>query len=329
MNPSRRSLVRASGAALAALGVPAVRAQQDAWPSRPVKIVSPYPPGGIVDILSRVVGDRLQKSLGQPVIVEARPGAGGNVGTAFVARTGRGDPYTLLMGASGPLAANVTLYKSLGYDPLKDFSPITLVAAGPLVLILSTSARARDYPELIAQLKADRDKATFASAGSGTPQHLTAELFKQRVGASSTHVPYKGGAPAVNAMLTGEVTFSFETLVTALPHIRSGKLRALAITSAKRSAELPDLPTMQELGLAGFEARGWYGLLAPADVPAAIVRRLNTETVTILREPEVVARLAALGCESVPGTPEQFRTFMAAEIDKWRDVIQKAGITAE
>jgi len=328
MEGARRHFVQAASALAASLALPFARAQSG-YPSRPVRIIVPYPPGGIVDILARLLGEKLQRSLGQPFVVEARAGVGGNVGTAYVARNARGDPHTLLMGASGPLAPNVTLFKDLGYDPLKDLIPVTLVAATPLVLTLSTSAKVNSYPELIEFLKRDKDKVMVGSAGPGTPQHLTMELFRQLIGAGPTIVHYKGAPPMVNAMLSGEVTFNFDNLALVLPHVRSGKLRALAVTSPKRSSELPDVPTMQELGLPGFEARGWYGLLAPADVPDAIIRKLNVESVAALRQPDMVARLAGFGSESVAGTPEEFRAFIAAEIVKWRDVIKKANITAE
>ncbi|MBI5278624.1 MAG: tripartite tricarboxylate transporter substrate binding protein [Burkholderiales bacterium] len=328
MTGTRRQFIQGASAALAAsLASPWVHAS-DAYPIRPIRIVSPYQAGGIVDILSRLLGDKLQRSLGQPVIVEAKAGAGGNVGTAYVARTARGDPYTLLMGASGPLAANVTLFRNLGYDPLKDLVPITLVAATPLVLCVSAASKPATFAELAAQLKAAGDKASFATAGAGTPQHLGVELLKQQLGLESTHVPYKGAAPAVNALLADEVTFSIDHFVLVLPHVRAGKLRPLAVTSPQRVAELPDVPTLQELGINRFEVRGWYGLLAPADVPESIVRRLNVESVNGLRQPDAVARLASFGSPSVAGSPEEFRSLITAEIAKWRVVITKGGITA-
>jgi tripartite-type tricarboxylate transporter receptor subunit TctC len=328
MNASRRLVLESAVATVASAAWPLARAQAG-YPNQPIKIVCTYPPGGIVDILARLLGDKLQRSLGQPVIVESRAGAGGNIGTAYVARTARGDAHTLLMGASGPLAANVTLFKNLGYDPLKDFTPITLVAATPLVLTVNASAKASSLSELIALLKSMKEKATYATAGVGTPQHLGVELFKQQVGVDSTHIPYKGAAPGVNALLAGEVTFSMDHLVLVMPHIRAGKLRPLAVTTAKRVSELPDVATLQELGVSNFEVRGWYGLLAPADVSDAIVRKLNAESVAALRQPDVVAQLATFGSSSVAGTPEEFRALIASEITKWRDVITKAKITAD
>ncbi|HSV78331.1 MAG TPA: tripartite tricarboxylate transporter substrate binding protein [Ramlibacter sp.] len=328
MSPTRRLFLQGSGAVAASLALPAVQANEP-YPSRPIRIISPYQAGGLVEILSRMLGEKLQRSMGQPVIVEAKPGAGGNVGTSFVARNSRGDPYTLLMGASGPLASNVTLYKNLGYDPLKDLIPITMVAATPLVLCVSASSPVKSFADFVALLKARGDKSNYATAGAGTPQHLGVELLKQKMGVESTHVPYRGAAPAVNALLANEVTFSIDHLVLVLPHLKAGKLRALGVTSPKRAADLPDVPTMQELGLAGYEVRGWYGLLAPADVPDPIIRKLNMESVNALRQPDVVARLAAVGSESVAGSPEEFRNLIASEIAKWRVVINKAGITTD
>jgi len=319
--------LKTSGAIAAAMAVPAAKAN-DPYPNKPVRIISPYSPGGVVDIVSRALAKKLQKSMGQPFIVEAKPGAGGNLGTQYVAKNTRGDPYTLLMGASGPLAANVTLYKNLGYDPLKDLIPITMVAATPLVLCVSSASNVKTYGDLTALLKSQGSKSNYATPGAGTPQHLGVELLKQQLGVESVHVAYKGGSPAAMALVANEITFSMENLIVVLPHIRSGRLRPLAVTSPKRTADLPDVPTLQEHGLANFEVRGWYGLLAPAEVPDAIIRRLNTESVAALRQPDVVAKLASVGSESVAGTPEDFRNLIQAEINKWRVVITKGGITA-
>ena len=328
MTDTRRQFIHHAAALAASLAVPCAAAEQP-YPSKPIRIVSPYAAGGIVDILSRLLGEKLQRSLGQPVIVDAKPGAGGNIGTAYVARTAKGDPYTLLMGASGPLAANVTLYKDLGYDPLKDLIPITLVAATPLVLSVSASGKVKSFSDLATLMKAPGASTSFATAGAGTPQHLGVELMKQQLGAASTHIPYRGAAPAVNALLANEVTFSIDHLVLVFPHIQAGKLRPLGVTSSVRTRELPDVPTMQELGLRDYEVRGWYGLLAPAGVPDSIVRTLNAECVSALRHPDLVARLASFGSESVAGSGEELRKLIAAEITKWRTVITKSGITVD
>lgn len=327
MSQTRRLLLQGAGALAVTAAFPGAWAEE-AYPSRPIRIICPYPPGGIVDILARILGERLQKSMGQPVIVEAKAGAGGNIGTAYVARQVRSDPYTLLLGASGPLAPNVTLYKDLGYDPLKDLSPITLVAATPLVVCVNASSRLQSFQQLLAELKSPDAKTNYASAGSGTPQHLSVELLKQQLGAESTHIPYKGSAPAINALLAGEVTFLIDNLALVLAHVKAAKLRPLAVTSPRRAADLPDVATLQELGVTGYETRGWYGLLAPAGVPDAIIRKLNRESVKALREPDVLARLAAFGSEDVAGSPEEFRALIASEIAKWRAVITRGRITA-
>lgn len=325
MIKSRRHFLQAAGAIGASITLPVLASEP--YPTRPIRIISPYQSGGIVDILSRIVGEKFYQSMGQPVVVEAKPGAGGNIGTAYVARSSRGDPYTLLMGASGPLAPNVTLYKNLGYAPLKDLTPISLVAATPLVLCVNASSKVKTFSEFAALLKAQGDKINYSSVGPGTPQHLGVELMMQQLGVNNMHIPYKGASLAVTALLANEVDYSIDHLVLVLPHIKSGRLRALAVTSPKRTPELADVPTMQENGLANYEVRGWYGLLAPAGVPEAIIRKLNTESVKALKQPDVVARLAALGSESVAGSPEEFRNLITSEIEKWRGVITKRGIT--
>ena len=324
----RRTFFAHAAAIAASVAVPSLRAQE-AYPTRAIKIISPYPVGGITDILSRMLAEKLQRSLRQPVVVEAKTGAGGNLGTAFVARGARGDPYTLLLGASGPLAPNVTLFKNLGYDPLKDLTPITLVAATPLVLTVNTSNPAHSYADLVAQMKERGDKVNYGSGGAGTPQHLSVEMMMQRLGARSTHVPYRGAALVVGALLANEVNYAIELPVLVQPHIKAGKLRPLAVTSRNRLRDLPEVPTLHELGLDGFESAGWYGLLAPADIPDGVVRTLNRECVKALREPDVLVRLAALGSfEDVSGSPEDFHKFIATQIQKWRSVIEARGIVA-
>lgn len=325
MIKNRRQFLQGASAIGASLAFPVLA--NEAYPNRPIRIISPYQSGGIVDILSRIVGEKFFQSMGQPVVVEAKPGAGGNIGTSYVARGTRGDPYTLLMAASGPLAPNVTLYKNLGYDPLKDLLPISLVAATPLVLCVNASSKVKNFSEFAALLKAQGEKVNYASVGPGTPQHLGVELMMQQLGVKSMHIPYKGASLAVTALLANEVDYSIDHLVLVLPHIKAGKLRPLAVTSPRRAADLPDVPTMQEAGLKDYEVRGWYGLMAPAGVSDTIVRKLNTETVKALRHPDVVAKLAGLGSESVAGSPEEFRALIANEITKWRDVITKRGIT--
>lgn len=298
------------------------------WPNKPLRIVNPYPPGGIVDILARLIGAELSQSLGQPVIVEDRPGAGGNIGTAYVARAA-GDPYTLLLGASGPLAINVSLYKDLGYDPVRDFTPISLLAATPLVLTTGAKSGINSIDELMDRLKHADKPPFYGSAGNGTPQHLAMEMLKQKTGLRATHVAYKGGAPAVIALIGGEVLFSFENLALVQPHIQEGRIKALAVSSPERSAQLPDVPTMAESGVEGFEARGWYGLLLPADVPAGIVERLTEAVVKAAAQPKVRQVIGSFGSDNVSDGPEAFSGLITSEIVKWRGIIQAGNISLD
>jgi tripartite-type tricarboxylate transporter receptor subunit TctC len=317
----------ATAAALSVAGFPGI-ARADDWPSKPLRIINPYPPGGIVDILARMVGDKLSQSFKQPVIVENKAGAGGNIGTAFVARL-RGDPYTLLLGASGPLAINVSLYKDLGYDPAAELTPISLLAATPLVLVTTAESKIKTVAELISRVKNAKAQPFYGSAGTGTPQHLAGELFKQKTGVGAGHVSYKGGAPAVMAVLGSEVLYAFENLALVESHIKSGRMMALAVTSTKRTSVLPGVPTMIEAGVAGFEARGWYGLLAPAGLPDAVVKRLSQETMKAVRMPDVRAKIASFGSDDVANTPEEFRLFIANETQKWRGIVEAGKITLE
>jgi tripartite-type tricarboxylate transporter receptor subunit TctC len=322
---NRRKFLSMVGA-LGVAGLPNLSSADD-WPSKPMRIISPYPPGGIVDILARLTGDKLSKSLKQPVIVESKPGAGGNIGTAYVARL-RGDPYTLLLGASGPLAINVSLYENLPYSPATDFTPISLLAATPLVLVTSAASGINTVSDLLSRLNAAKTQPFYGSAGTGTPQHLAGELFKQKTGTTASHVAYKGGAPAVLALLSGEVLYAFENLALVEPHIKpGGRLAAIAVTSLKRTPVQPAVPTMIESGLEGFEARGWYGLLAPAGLPGRIVKRLSQETIRAARMPDVRAIIATFGSDDVTNTPDEFAQFIAAETQKWRGIVEAGRIT--
>jgi tripartite-type tricarboxylate transporter receptor subunit TctC len=323
---TRREFLTAA-TALGAVGLPGIGMANE-WPSKPLRIINPYPPGGIVDILARVVGDKLSKSLKQPVIVESKPGAGGNIGTALVSRS-RGDPYTLLLGASGPLAINVSLYKNLGYNPVTDLTPISLLAATPLVLVTSPESGIKTVPELVSRLTTAKDQPFYGSAGNGTPQHLAGELFKQKIRAATGHVSYKGGAPVVVALLSREILYAFENLALVDSHIKSGRLVALAVTSPKRTAILPTVPTMIESGIAGFDARGWYGLLAPAGISPAIIKRLSEETIKALHMPDVRKKIAAFGSDNVANTPDEFRRYIIAETDKWKEIVESAKITVD
>jgi tripartite-type tricarboxylate transporter receptor subunit TctC len=322
----RRTLLAAAAAATTPV---AARAQDGAdWPNRPVRIVVPYAPGGIVDALARLVGDKLGRSLGQPFVVESRAGAGGNVGTAFVARA-KGDPYTLLMGNSGPLAINAALARSLPFDPLRDFIPVVLVATTPLVLTVPAASPHRSLAEFTAWARAAPAPVPYGTPGVGTPQHMATEFLRLRAGFAATQVPYQGSAPVVTALLSGDVAFAIDNQALVLPQIRAGALRALAVTTPQRSAELAEVPTMEEAGIPGYRVRGWYGLLAPAGVPPAIVPRLNAAVREAVRSPEVAERLASFGSPHVAGTPEEFAALIAADIERWRQVAQEARIVLE
>lgn len=317
--PSRRALLAGAAAAFAARGTGA----SEAWPTRPLRIVVPFAPGGIVDVLARLLADRMGRGLGQPVVVETRPGAGGNIGTALVARA-RGDAYTLLVGSSGPLAVSPITERTLGYDPLVDLTPVVLLAATPLVLVVPTASPHRDVAALVAAMRGGPE-AMFPTPGLGSPQLLASEAFRQRGGFPAAPVHFSGSAPVVTAMLAGQMQWCFENLVLVLQHVREGRLRALAVTSRERAALLPDTPTMAEAGIRGFEAGGWYGLLAPAGVAPEVVSRLHAEAMAALREPEMARRIAEMGSPDVAGTPEAFSALIAAETAKWRAVLLAAG----
>jgi tripartite-type tricarboxylate transporter receptor subunit TctC len=322
----RRRLLLAG--ALAPLA-PRARAQEAAdWPNRPVRIIVPYAPGGILDALARLVADKLGRSLGQPFVVESRAGAGGNVGTAFVARA-RGDAYTLLMGNSGPLAINAALARNLPFDPLRDFIPIALVATTPLVLTVPAASPHRSVAEFIAWARAAPTPVLYGTPGVGTPQHMATEFLRLRAGFEATQVPYQGSAPVVTALLAGDVAFAIENQALVLPQIRAGSLRALAVTTPQRSAELAEVPTLEQAGMEGYQVRGWYGLLAPAGVPPAIIPRLNAAVREAVRSPDVAERLASFGSPYVAGTPEEFGALIAADIERWREVARVANITLE
>ncbi|MBD0271785.1 MAG: tripartite tricarboxylate transporter substrate binding protein [Acetobacteraceae bacterium] len=318
--PRRRALlVGVAAAALAGRGAPA----QEPWPSRPLRVVVPFAPGGIVDVLARLLADRMSRGLGQPLVVETRPGAGGNIGTALVARA-RGDAHLLLLGSSGPLAVSPITERNLGYDPLADLTPIVLLAATPLVLVVPAASPHRDVSGLVAAVRGGPE-TMFPTPGLGSPQLLASEAFRQRAGFAASPVHFTGSAPIVTAMLGGQMPWCFENLVLVLQHVREGRLRALAVTSRERAALLPDTPTMAEAGMPGFEAGGWYGLLAPAGVPTEAVSRLHAEAVAALREPEMAKRIAEMGSPDVAGTPEAFRALIADETEKWRKVLLAAG----
>lgn len=302
----------------------ATLAAAQAWPSKPIRYIVPFAPGGTTDILARTIGDKLSVVLGQPVIIENRPGAGGGVGAEATAKAAP-DGYTIMGGTISTHAINASLYSNLPYDPVKDFVPITLIARVPNMLVINPSIPAKDVKELIALMKARPGTFTFASSGNGTSQHLSGELFKSMAGVEMQHIPYKGSPPALQDVMGGQVSMTFDNITTAWPLTKGGKLRALAVTTAKRSPIAPDVPTLAESGLAGYEIGSWQGVFAPAATPPAIVRRLNTEIVKIINAPDVQAKLLGLGAEPVANTSDEFAALVKAEVIKWGDVVRKSG----
>jgi tripartite-type tricarboxylate transporter receptor subunit TctC len=303
-------------------------AAADAYPARAIRFVVAFPPGGGTDIIARSIAQKLAERLAQQVVVDNRPGAGGNIGTDIVAKSAP-DGYTLLMGSAGPLAINASLFGKMPFDPIKDLAPVTLAASTPNVLVVHPSLPAATVKELIALARAKPGEINFASSGHGTPAHLAGELFNSMAGVKMVHVPYKGAAPALADLLGGQVQLMFSTMPPALPHVKDGKLRALAVTSAKRSPATPALPTVDEIALPGFEANTWHGVVAPAGTPAAIVARLNREIVAILHMPEVVERLSGQGAEALGSTPEEFAAYIRSETIKWAKVVKESGAKAE
>ena len=309
-----------------ALALPLAAAAQ-IYPAKPVRIVVPFPPGGPADLLGRMFADKLQALWGQPVLVDNRAGAAGNVGSEVAAKSAP-DGYTVLLAASSHVT-NAGLYAKLPYDPIKDFTPISQVAYYSLVLVTHPSLPVASLDDLVAYAKANPGKLSWASAGSGTPTHLTAELFRVVSGIQFLHVPYKGAAPATNDLLGGQVQVMFNNPVSALPHVRSGQLRGLATTGAQRSPAAPDLPTVAELGYPGFEAGTWYALLGPAGMPKEIASKVSADANAVLKMADVRARLAAQGVEPVGTNPEQLLAIMNADLEKWTKVIRAANIKAD
>jgi tripartite-type tricarboxylate transporter receptor subunit TctC len=299
----------------------------DTWPVRPIRMIVAYPPGGGTDQVGRVMAEQLAQQLGQNVVVDNRGGATGNIGTELAARAVP-DGYTLLMGNVAPNAVNVSLFKKLGFDPLKDFAPISLVAVTPNILVAHPSMPVKTVPDLIALAKSKPGTLNFPSAGVGSSSHLAGEMLKSVARIDMVHVPYKGGGPALIATISGQVQIMFATMPAAMPHVKSGKVRPIAVTTAKRSLAMPDLPTIAESGVQGYEAATWYGLLAPARTPKPVIDRLHGETVKILAGP-TRQRLEAQGFEPDGGTPAAFAAYIKSEIAKWAKVIQEAGIPAE
>jgi tripartite-type tricarboxylate transporter receptor subunit TctC len=303
----------------AALALPA-GAQQ--YPAKPVRMVVPFPPGGPTDVVARLIAPKMAEALGQQVVVDNRGGAGGAIGTEQVAKSAP-DGYTIVMGTIGGLAVAKSLNPKLGYDTLRDLAPITQSVTVTSVLVTHPSVPAKNVRELLAIAKQGGKRLNYASSGNGTITHLAGELLKLMAKVDITHVAYKGGAPALVALVSGEVDMSYENSLIITPHIKSGRVKGLAVTGAKRSALLPDLPTIGET-LKGYSASGWYGLLAPAATPKPVIARLHTEAVKALRAPDVVEKLSGQGAEPVASTPEEFAAFIRSETDKWANLVKAA-----
>ena len=312
-------LIRATGAL----------AQQDAaYPVKPIRIIVPSAPGSGPDIMARAIGQKLNESLGQPIVVDDKPGAGGIIGSEAAAKSAP-DGYTLIMANAGSHAVNASLYAKLPYDPVKDFAPITLVAVAPNILIVHPTLPARTAKDLIALARTRPGELTFGSGGNGSTAHLSGELFRTMAGINVVHIPFKGSPAAVIGVIAGQIVMAFPNIPPALPHVRSGKLKALAVTTAKRSAALPDLPTIAESGLPGYEATAWFGVLAPAGTSSAIIAKLNSAIVKSVHVREMRERLSAEGTEAVGNTPEQFAQIIKTDIAKWAKVVKASGAKPE
>ncbi len=323
---ARRLTLLAIGLSLAVAAslIAATQAAAQAYPSRPVRLVVPFPPGGPLDIVGRLIAQKVGDAWGQSVVVDNRPGAGGNIGAELVAKAAP-DGYTILMGALSTHAVNPSLYAKMPYDAVKDFAPITLVAITPNVLVVNASLPVNSAKEFVAYAKANSGKLAFGSGSNGSAGHLAGELFKVETATDIAHVPYKGGAPATHALLAGDTQFMFDNLANATPQVKAGKLKALAVTTAQRSKLAPDLPTMAETGLPGFDISTWFGLLAPAGTPQDVIAKWNAEVTRILNSPEMRERLTAQGAEPAPTTPGEFAAFIRSEIPKYARIVKMSG----
>ena len=297
----------------------------DAYPSKPIRIIVAYTPAGTTDILARIIGQKMTESWGQPVIVENRPGAAGNIGTELAAKS-TPDGYTLLMGTSGTHGINVNLYRNLSWHSLRSFAPISLVAMVPNIMVVNNAVPVKNVKELIAYAKANRGKINYGSPGYGSTAHLSMELFKSMTGTDLVHIPYKGSAGVLADVMGGQISVTIDNMPVYLPQVKAGKIRALAVSPAKRSPAAPDLPTIAESGVPGYDSGAWFGLLAPAGTQKAIVDKLAIETSRILKLPDVSRRISELGADPVGGTPQQFTALIKSEIAKWAKVIKEANV---
>ena len=320
------SLAVSVGMAGALLSSPAAMAQ--AFPNKPLRLICPVPPGGAVDIASRAIAQELSKNLGQPVTVENRPGAGGNIGGAEAARANP-DGYTIFMTTSGIQAINPVLYAKMPFDPSKDLVPVSALVSLNNVLVLHPSIKANSVPEVIAMAKSQPGTMNYASSGSGTSIHMSGEMFKSLTGVNITHIPYKGSAPAMTDLLGGQVMMMFDNIPSAIPHIKSGKLKALATTGAKRDPLLPELPTLAEAGVAGYESGVWFGLAVPANTPRDVIMKLNAEAIKGTRSPEFVKRMTELGYNIMGTSPEVMTDMSRAEVQRWGPIVRSSGAKAD
>jgi tripartite-type tricarboxylate transporter receptor subunit TctC len=311
------ALLAGAAAPLAVLG--------QEYPAKPIRLVVGVPPGGATDAVARIVGQKLAEQMGQPVLVENRGGAGGNIGAEVVAKSPP-DGYTLFLAVIGTMAINQSLYKDMPFDTVRDFAPISQLTSMPQLLLVHPSVPANTVQEFIAYARSHPGQLNFASGGNGTATHLAGELFKAMSGTQLVHVPYKGNGPAMTDLLAGRVSAMFDQVVSGLPHVTGGKLRGLGVTTAKRSPAAPDIPTIAESGLAGYEVSTWHGLVAPAGTPPRIIQRLQREVVKALESDDVRKKFAANGIDPVSSTPEQFGAFMKAEIGKWSETVKAAGV---
>ena len=318
----------AMGAIALAAATLSLGAAAQAYPTKPITIVVPFSAGGTTDILARLVGQYLTTELGQPVVVDNKAGAGGNIGGALAAKA-PADGYTLFMGTVGTHAINAALYKKMPFDHVKDFAPLSRVANVPNLLVAHPSQPFKTVPEMIAYAKANPGKINFGSPGNGASPHLSGELFKSMAKVELTHIPYKGSAPAVSDLLGNQIAIMFDNMPSVIPHVRSGKLRAIAISTAKRSPELPDVPTIAEAGVPGYEAVSWFGLFAPAATPKPVLDKLSTALSKVLANPEVQKKISAQGGETVNETPAQFAAFIRSETTKWGKVVKESGATVD
>lgn len=326
---SDRRMRRAFLLAMASSAAGGAAWAQPAFPQKAVTLVVPFAPGGPTDAMARTLANAMRPVLGQAVVVDNKAGAGGNIGADLVARS-EPDGHTVLFGTSGPLAINVSLYKKISYDPIRSFSPVIQVGHLPNVLVLNPSVPARSLKELIAYAKSNPGKLSYASSGSGASSHLAGVLFNMRAGTDIQHIPYKGTGPALTDLLGGQVAMTFTDVLTALPHIKAGKLRALGVTTAARSRVLPAVPTLQEQGLQDFDVSVFFGIVAPAGTPQNVVTRLNAAFATVLQQPDVQKTLADQGLEPPPATtPAQLAVFMRREVAKWSNVVKTSGATVD